>query len=108
MKNKVKISIKDHNRLFKYSQVNWLTYYEIIDDPQKRDLEMYRYIRMPVRVIGILLSPLAIFVGGVPAMTNLIKECWNKTEVDAYKFGREWFYEELGKGVSHIDQTNQE
>lgn len=107
---KVKISIKDHNRLFKYRQVKWLTYYEIIDDPQKRDLEMYRYIRMPVRVLGILLSPLAIFVGGVPAMVGLIKECWNKTEVGADTFGREWFYEELGKGSGKgtIDQTNQE
>ena len=100
MKNKVKISVKDHNRIFKYQQVNLLTYYEIIDDPQKRDLEMYRYIRMPVRVLGILLSPLAIFVGGVPAMARLIKECWSKTEVDAYSFGREWFYGELGKEKS--------
>lgn len=106
MKNKVKISIKDHNRLFKYRQIKWLTYYEIIDDPQKRDLEMYQYIRMPVRVLGILLSPLAIFVGGVPAMVGLIKECWSKTKVvGADSFGREWFYRELGKG--HIDQTNQ-
>lgn len=100
MKNKVKISIKDHNRIFKYHQAKWLTYYEIIDDHQKKDLEMYRYIRMPVRVLGIVLSPLAIFVGGVPAMVNLIKECWNKTEVDACAFGREWFYGELGKEKS--------
>ena len=105
---KVKISIKDHNRIFKCRHVQWLTYYEIIDDPQKRDLEMYRYIRMPVRVLVILLSPLAIFFGGVPAMVNLIKECWNKTEVGADTFGREWFYEELGKGNGCIEQTNQE
>lgn len=101
MKNKIKISIKDHNRIFKHRHVQWLTYYEIIDDPQKKDLEMYRYIRIPVRVLGILLSPLAIFVGGVPAMADLIRECWNKTEVDAVTFGREWFYEELGKERSY-------
>lgn len=97
---RVKISIKDHNRIFKHRHVQWLTYYEIIDDPQKKDLEMYRYIRMPVRMLVIVLSPLAIFVGGVPAMVSLIKECWNKTEVDAHTFGREWFYGELGKEKS--------
>ena len=96
----IKLTRAQHNQLFKYRQVKWLTYYEIIDDPQKKYLEMYRYIRMPMRVLGILLSPLAIFVGGVPAMVGLIKECWNKTEVGADTVRREWFYEELGKGKS--------
>ena len=96
-KHKVKLTIAQHNKLFKYRQVKLLTYYEIIDDPQKKDIEMRQYIRLPVRVISILLSPLAILVGGVPAMITLIKECWNKTEVGADTVNREWLYAELEK-----------
>lgn len=91
-KHKVKLTIAQHNKIFKYRQVKLLTYYEIIDDPQKRDIEMRQYIRLPVRVISILLSPLAILVGGVPAMITLIKECLTKTEVGADTVNREWFY----------------
>ncbi|MEG1091689.1 MAG: hypothetical protein RSE38_10185 [Acinetobacter sp.] len=94
---KIKLSIKQHNKLFKYRQAKFLTYYEIIDDPQNRDIEMRQYIRLPVRVVGVLLSPLAIFIGGVPAMITLIKECWNKTEVGADTVNREWLYAELEK-----------
>lgn len=95
---KVKLSKKQHNRIFKYRQTKWLTYYEIIDDPNERDIEMFQYIRMPVRIVCIFLSPLAIFVGGVPAMINVIKECWeNKKVIGADTINREWFYEELSK-----------
>lgn len=94
---KIKLSIKQHNKLFKHRQAKFLTYYEIIDDPQNRDIEMRQYIRLPVRVVGVLLSPLAIFIGGVPAMITLIKECWNKTEVGADTVNREWLYAELEK-----------
>lgn len=94
----VKISKKQHNRIFKYRQVKWLTYYEIIDDPNKKDIEMYRYIRIPVRIVCIIFSPLAIFVGGVPAMISIIKECWkNKKVVGADTIDRDWFYREMNK-----------
>lgn len=94
-KYKVKLTIAQHNKLFKYRQVKLLTYCEIIDNPQKKDIEMRQYVRLPVRVIGILLSPLVIFVGGIPAMIKLIKECLAKTEVGADTVNREWFYEAL-------------
>ncbi|WP_180136549.1 hypothetical protein [Acinetobacter sp. YH12066] len=102
-KRKIKLTIRQHNKLFRYRQVKFLTYYEIIDDPQKRDIEMRQYIRLPVRVISILLSPLAILVGGVPAMITLIKECLVKTKVGADTINREWFYEQLrGNNDQHL------
>lgn len=94
---KVKISKKQHNRIFKYRQTKWMIYYEIIDDPKNRDIEMFQYIKPHVRILCIFLSPLAIFVDGMPAMINLIKECWNKTAVGADTVDREWFYKELNK-----------
>lgn len=94
---KVRISKKQHNRVFKCRQVKWLTFYEIIDDPQKRDIEMYQYVRLHVRILCILFSPLAILIGGFPAMINLIKECYSKKQVGADTIDRDWFYKELNK-----------
>lgn len=62
---KIKLTWRQHSKLFPNRKAGVLTYYELVDDPQKRSLEMYQYIRMPVRVVAVLLSPLAIFVGGV-------------------------------------------
>ena len=92
---KIKLTLRQHNKLFKYRKVKFLTYYEIIDDPQKRDIEMYQYIRFPMRILVFLLSPLVIFIGGIPAMITLIKECLSNKEVGADKVNREWFYKEV-------------
>lgn len=94
-KQKIKLTIAQHNKLFKYRQVKLLTYYEIIDDPQNKEVEMYQYIRLPVRIVCFLLSPLAILVGGVPAMIGVIKDCIKKHEVGADTINREWLYEQL-------------
>lgn len=94
---KIKLTWRQHNKLFPNRKAGVLTYYELVDDHQKRSLEMYQYIRMPVRVVAVLLSPLAIFVGGVPAMIDLIKECTSKVQVGADTVGRDWFYEEFSK-----------
>lgn len=94
---KIRLSIRQHNKLFKYRKVKLLTFYEITDDVQNKDIEMRQYIRLPVRVISIVLSPLAILFGGIPAMIRLVKECWNKTEVGADTIDREWFYSQLNK-----------
>lgn len=94
-KHKVKISVRQHNKIFKNRQVEFSTYYEIIDDPENRDIKMRKYIRMPIRIIYILLSPLAIFVGGVPCMISLIKECLSAKDVGADSVNREWFYKTL-------------
>ena len=91
----IKLSIKQHNRMFEYRKVKLLTYYEIIDDPKNRDIEMYQYIRLPVRILAIILSPLAIFVGGVPAVITVLKESINKVQVGADTIDREWFYKRL-------------
>jgi len=95
-KHKVKLSIRQHNKLFKCRQIKILTRYEIIDDPQKRDIEMYQYIRFPVRILAIVLSPFAILVGGVPAMIRVIRECLSNENVGVDTINREWFYRELG------------
>lgn len=92
---KIKLTLRQHNKLFKYRKVKFLTYYEIIDDPQNRDMEMYQYIRFPARIFIFLLSPLVIFVGGIPAMVTLIKECLSNKEVGADTINREWFYKEI-------------
>lgn len=92
---KIKLTLRQHNKIFKYRKVKFLTYYEIIDDPQNRDMEMYQYIRFPARILIFLLSPLVIFVGGIPAMVTLIKECLSNKEVGADTINREWFYKEL-------------
>ena len=94
-KHKVKLSIAQHNRIFKARKVKFLTYYEIIDDPQNRDIEMYQYMRLPVRIIAFLLSPLAILIGGVPAMINVVKECLSNKELGADTVNRHWFYKKL-------------
>lgn len=94
---KIKLSIKQHNRIFKYRKVKLLTYYEIVDDPQKRDIEMYQYIRLPVRILAVALSPLAIFVGGIPSMIQVVKECITNKQVGADSVNRFWFYKELEK-----------
>lgn len=94
-KHKIVLTVAQHNKIFKYRKVKFLTYYEIIDDPQNRDIEMRQYIRLPVRVACVLLSPLAILAGGFPAMLTLIKESLSKTEVGADTINREWFYKEL-------------
>lgn len=94
---KIKLTWRQHNKLFPNRKAGVLTYYELVDDPQKRSLEMYQYIRMPVRVVAVLLSPLAIFVGGVPAMIKLIQECLSGDVVGADTVGRDWFYEEFLK-----------
>lgn len=92
---KVKISIAEHNRIFKYRQFKILTRYEIIDDPSNRDIEMYQYMRLPVRILVFLVSPLAILIGGVPAMINLAKECLSNKELGADTVNRDWFYGQL-------------
>lgn len=103
-KQKIKLTIRQHNKLFKYRQVKLLTRYEIIDDPQKRDIEMRRYIRLPVRIIYILLSPIAILFGGIPLMLNLIKECLSNKDIGADTINREWFYKAL-RGDDDINVT---
>ena len=102
-KHKVKLSIRQHNKLFKYRQVKLLTRYEIIDDPQNRDIEMYQYIRFPVRILAVILSPLAIIQGGVPAMIEMIKECLSGKNIGADTINREWFYKELKRENSDIN-----
>ena len=92
---KIKLSIKEHNKLFKYRQVKWMTYYEIIDDIDKRELEMIQYIRLPARMLWLVLSPLVIFVGGVPAFIKFVKELLTKTQVGADKIDRDWFYTQM-------------
>ena len=92
---KIKLTIAQHNRIFKYRKVKFLTYYEIIDDPQERDIEMYQYIRLPIRFIVLLLSPLVIFIGGFPAMINVIKECLSNKSIGADTVNKHWFYKEL-------------
>lgn len=95
MSKQIKLTITQHNRIFKYRKVKFLTRYEIIDDPQNRDIEMRQYIRLPVRIIYILLSPIAILFGGIPLMLSLIKECLSNKDVGADTINREWFYKEL-------------
>ena len=92
-KQKVKLTLAQHNKLFK--RVKFLTYYEVIDDPQNRDIYVYRRIRFPVRVVCLLLSPLAIFIGGVPAMIKVAKECLENAEFDVYALDRYRFYQFL-------------
>lgn len=92
---KIKLTIKQHNKLFKYRKVKIFTYYEIIDDPKNRDIEMYEYIRLPFRVLAVILSPLAIIIGGYPSVINLIKECINKNKVGADTVNRDWLYKQL-------------
>ena len=92
---KIKLSRKHQNKMFKYRQWKWFTYYEITDDPNKRTMEMHEYLRLPTRIIAILLSPLAIFVGGIPAMDNLIRECLSKEVIGADTIDREKFYKEF-------------
>lgn len=92
---KIKLSRKHQNKMFKYRQWRWFTYYEITDDPNKRTMEMHEYLRLPTRIITILLSPLAIFVGGIPAMNNLIRECLSKEVIGADTIDREKFYKEF-------------
>lgn len=99
-KHKVRLTIRQHNKLFKHRQVKFLTYYEIIDNPQNRNIEMRKYIRLPVRIIYILLSPIAIFFGGIPMMIELIKECLSGNDAGADSINREWFYSELKK-INH-------
>ena len=94
-KYEVKLTISQHNKIFKHRKVKLLTYYKIIDDPQKRDIEMYQYMRFPARVAVILLSPLVVFVGGVPAMVRLINECLSNKEFGADTINRHWFYKAL-------------
>lgn len=94
-KQKVKLSISQHNKIFKYRKIKFLSYYEIIDDTQNRDIEMYQYIRLPVRIMAFLLSPLAILIGGVPAMINVAKECLSNKEIGADTVNRDWFYGQL-------------
>lgn len=94
---KIKLTRKQHNQLFKYRKHGLITYYEIIDDPQKKDIEMYKYIMLPARIAGIALSPIAILFGGIPLMINLIKECATKKQIGADVISREWFYKELGQ-----------
>lgn len=94
-KQKVKLSISQHNKIFKYHKIKFLSYYEIIDDTQNRDIEMYQYIRLPIRIMAFLLSPLAILIGGVPAMINVAKECLSNKEIGADTVNRDWFYGQL-------------
>lgn len=94
-KHNVKLSIAQHNRIFKNRKVKFLTYYEIIDDPQNREIHMYQYMRFPVRVAAFLLSPLAILIGGVPAMINVAKECLSNKDVGADTVNKHWFYQQL-------------
>lgn len=99
--HKVKLTISQHNKIFKYRKVKFLTYYEIIDDPQNMDIEMYQYMRLPVRIIAFLLSPLAILIGGVPAMINVAKECLSNKNLGADTVNKHWFYNKLrGKNES--------
>lgn len=95
-KNKIRLTIRQHNKLFKYRQVKFFTYYEIIDDPEKPDIEMHQYIRFPVRILTVVFSPLVILVGGVPAMISLVKECLFKKSVGSDTINREWLYKQLG------------
>lgn len=92
-KQKIKLTIAQHNKLFK--RVKFLTYYEVIDDPQNSDIYIYRRIRFPVRVLALLLSPLVIFIGGVPAMVRVVKECLENAELDVYALNRYRFYQFL-------------
>ncbi|OTG81822.1 hypothetical protein B9T31_14965 [Acinetobacter sp. ANC 4558] len=92
-KTKIKLTIAQHNKLFK--RVEFLTYHEVIDDPQNRDICIYRRMRLPVRVLALLLSPLVIFIGGVPAMVKVAKECLGNTELDVYTVNRYRFYQVL-------------
>lgn len=101
MKTKIKLSIKQHNRIFENRKVKLLTKYEIIDDNQNRDIEMREYIRFPVRVLAIILSHFAIIVGGVPAMISLIKECLSNKDVGADTINRDWFYKKMEKEIEN-------
>lgn len=97
-KHKVKLSIAQHNRIFKARKVKFLTYYEIIDDPHNRDIEIYQYVRFPIRIVGFILSPLAILIGGVPAMIRLAKEFLSNKDVGADTVNKHWFYKQLQGG----------
>lgn len=99
-KHKVRLTIRQHNELFRHRQVKLLTYYEIIDNPQNRDIEMRKYTRLPVRIIYILLSPIAILFGGIPMMIGLVKECLSGKDIGADSINRDWFYSELNK-INH-------
>ena len=36
---KIKLTWKQHNKMFKYRKIKFLTYYDIIDDPDNKEIE---------------------------------------------------------------------
>lgn len=91
-KHQVKLSWREHNSIFTNHRNTIMFRYEVFDDPQKHDLEVYKYVRLPARVVVTLISPIAILFGGIPSMVNLWKECWSGGHVGAFTVAREWFH----------------
>ena len=92
---KVKISRKEHNLMFKYRQCKFLTFYEIIDDPKNKDIEMYQKIRLISKILFTLVSPVLVLWFGFPSVFKSVKESWVVSNVGADTVSREWFYKRL-------------
>ena len=92
---KIKLTWKQHNIMFKYRKIKFLTYYDIIDDPENKEIEMYQRIRLPVKVCFTLISPLLFIWYGVPTTISAVVDTWKRDSVGADTIDREWFYQKL-------------
>jgi len=93
----IKISRKEHNIMFKYRQCKFLTFYEIVDNPENKDIEMYQKIRLISKILFTLISPVLVLWAGFPAVFKSVKEAWVADNVGADTVNREWFYKRLSE-----------
>lgn len=93
----IKISKKEHNKLFPNRKYKWYSSYKIFDDTQKRELEMYHYINLLGKITFTLLLPVLVLLMGLVPACKEFKEVWSGKDIEGDTVNKEWFYSKVYK-----------
>lgn len=93
----IKISKKEHNKLFPNRKYKWYSRYKIFDDTQKRELEMYHYINLLGKILYTLTFPVLVLIAGVPNTLRAVKDVWSGKDIGGDTVNKEWFYSKVSK-----------
>lgn len=93
----IKISKKEHNKLFPNRRYKWYSSYKIFDDAQKRELELYHYVNWLGKVLYTLALPVLVLIAGVPNSIRAVKDVWLGKDIGGDTVDKEWFYSKVSK-----------
>lgn len=93
----IKISRKEHNKLFPKRKYKWYSSYKIFDDAQKRELEMRHYVNWLGKLLYTISFPVLVLIAGVPNASVALKDVWSGKDIGGDTVNKEWFYSKVSK-----------